>query len=63
MRGVILVIVQLVVSLFVVGAILPAVLFTVPATRGPRTGLLLTGVLLVGAFVGLRLVWRSPRRE
>jgi hypothetical protein len=61
MRGVLLVIVQLVISLLVVGAVMPAVLLGVSSTRGPRVGLVVTGTIAVVVFVMIRLAW--PRRR
>jgi hypothetical protein len=63
MRGVVLVVVQLVISLLVVGAVMPAVLYTVSAARGPRAGLAVTGTLMLAVFVLLRLAWSRPRRN
>ena len=63
MRGMLLVFVQLVVSLFVVGALLPALLFAVPAARSARTGLVLAAALVAGMFLILRIVWPASRRE
>jgi hypothetical protein len=60
MRVFIVMLVQIVISLLVAGLILPAILFSVPATReaGPVVLLLLVAVL----FALLRLAWpvRKP---
>ena len=63
MRGVLLVFVQLFVSLLMVGALLPAVLFAVPAARSARSGLVLAAVLLAGMFIILRTLWPASRRQ
>ncbi len=63
MRGVVLVIVQLIISLLVVGAVLPSVLHAVAGARGPRVGIALTGTIVVAVFLVLRLAWPRPRRN
>jgi hypothetical protein len=63
MRGVVLVVVQFVISLLVVGAVMPAVLYSVAAARSPRAGLAVTGTIVLAVFVLVRLAWPRPRRN
>ena len=63
MRNVILIVIQLIISLLVVGAILPAVLYGVAAARSPRIGVALTGTIVAAVFIVLRLVWPQTRRD
>jgi hypothetical protein len=63
MRGVILVIVQLVITLLVVGAVMPAVLYSVAGARSPGVGLTVTATVALVVFVALRVAWRRPRQS
>lgn len=59
--GVLRVIVQVVFSLAVVGAIMPLILFAVPAVRTPAPGLTVAGTLLVLVLVLVRVLWPTRR--
>ena len=59
--GVLRVIVQVVFSLVVVGAVMPLILFAVPAARTPGPGLMVAGTLLVLVFVLARMLWPTRR--
>jgi hypothetical protein len=62
MRGAVAIVVQLIVSLLIVGALMPALVATMPAVRSGRAGGL-TAIVGVGAMFGLlRLVWPKPKR-
>ena len=63
MRGLVLVIVQLIISLLVVGAVMPAVLFSVTATRIPQLGMAVTGTIVLSVFLVLRMAWPRSRRN
>lgn len=63
MRSAVLLVVQIVFAWLIVGALMPAILLTVPAVRGPRAGTAVTGVVLLGVFLILRLFWRRPRDQ
>jgi len=63
MRGPILVFVQLLMSYFLVGAMMPVVLLTMPVARDAKVGLVLTGGLVAAIFVTLRLVWSRTSRH
>ena len=63
MRGVVIVLVQIIISLLVVGAVMPAVLYRVAATRSPGVGLVVTATIGVVVFVTLRMAWRRPRQS
>ena len=56
MRFALVVVLQLVLSVLLLGALLPAVLYAVPAARGPKAGMATAAALLVLVFVVLRLV-------
>lgn len=61
MRTVVVVIVQLLISLFVTASVMPLVLVTTPAAQGDaRLGLVLMGGVLVVSFTLVALAW--PRR-
>ncbi|HXT71811.1 MAG TPA: hypothetical protein VN700_18790 [Vicinamibacterales bacterium] len=61
MRAVVVVIVQILVSLFVTASVMPLVLVTTPAAQtDPRLGLALMGGVLIVAFTLIALAW--PRR-
>ena len=63
MRGAVAVVLQLFASLMIVGALMPALLATVPAARSAHTGLAFA-IAGVGAVFGvLRLVWPRPKRQ
>lgn len=61
MRSAVFVLVQIVLAWLVVGALMPPILLTVPAVRGPRAGTAVAGIVLLGVFLLLRLIWRRPR--
>jgi hypothetical protein len=61
MRGAAVVVVQVVASLVIMGALMPGLMATVPAMRGARVGIVALGAGAVGVFVLLRLVW--PRSK
>ncbi len=62
MRTVIVVIVQILVSLFVTASVMPLVLVTTPAAQtNPRLGLMLMAGVLLVAFTLIALAW--PRRQ
>ena len=61
MRSAVAIVVQLVVSLLIVGALMPALLATVPAARSSRTGFTLTIAGVVAVFGLLRMVWPRPK--
>ena len=63
MRPITLVIVQLVISLAVVGVLLPGVIVNVPAARDPTVGLGVAAAIAIAAFVVLRIAWPRPRRH
>ena len=63
MRGILLVLVQLVISVLVVGAVLPALLFTFTAARGPKMGLAITATLMAAVFIVLRMAWPRSRQD
>lgn len=62
MRGAVAVVVQFIASFLIVGALMPALLATVPAARSSRTGFTLAIAGLVGVFGLLRMVWPRPKR-
>jgi hypothetical protein len=59
MRTLLVVLLQVVLAVVVAGALMPLLLFTVPATRsaGPAVLAAVVGLL----FVALRLLWPAPR--
>jgi hypothetical protein len=60
-RTVVVVIVQLVLSLFVTASVMPLVLITTPAAQAsPAVGMGLMGAIVVVAFTLIALVW--PKR-
>ena len=63
MRGVVIAIIQVVVSLVVVAAVMPLLVATVPGMRDSRTGLftVLAGVAV--AFGLLKVIWPRPKRR
>lgn len=63
MRGVVLVLIQAVLSLLAVALVLPAILYAWPAASEPRYGLSVAAGLLLALFIVFRLVWPRPRRE
>jgi hypothetical protein len=63
MRGVLLVAVQLIISLLVVGAVLPGVLYGVTAARSPRVGITLAATIVLAIFLVLRMAWSRPRQS
>lgn len=61
MRTVVIVIVQLVLSLFVTASVMPLVLITTPAAQtSPALGMGLMAAIVVVAFTLIALVW--PKR-
>lgn len=61
MRTVVIVIVQLLISLFVTASVMPLVLITTPAAQSDaRVGVVLVGAVLVVSFTLVALAW--PRR-
>ena len=61
MRAVVIVIVQLVISMFVTVSVMPLVLITTPAARAsPKFGLGLMAAMLLVIFTLVALAW--PRR-
>ena len=63
MRRVSLVIIQLVISLAVVGVLLPGVIANVTAAQDPRIGRGLAVAIAITAFLVLRIVWPRPRKD
>ena len=63
MRVAVVVVVQLVVSLLIVGALMPVLLATVPAARSSHVGVTVTIVGVIAIFGVLRLVWAHLRPE
>jgi hypothetical protein len=61
MGVVVTVLVQLIVSLLVVGAVMPALLAAVPAARSSHTGLTVAIVGALTVFGLLRLLWPHLR--
>ena len=63
MRGALRVVVQVIISVLVVGAMLPMVLTVVPAARSAAAGpaLVMAGIAVV--FLLLRRFWRRSRRN
>jgi len=61
-RGVVAVVVQVLGSVLIVGALMPALVATIPAVRNARAGALTAIVGVAVAFGLLRLVWPRPRR-
>lgn len=60
MGAFVVVVMQLVLAVLVAGAVLPAVLFAVPATRS--AGPVVPAIMVAVLFVMLRLVWpKRPR--
>lgn len=63
MRGAVLVVVQLVISVLLVAAVLPMVVTAVPAARSATVGPGLVIVGTVAVFILVRLIWRRVRRN
>jgi hypothetical protein len=63
MRSLAILVLQLVLSLLVVGAVMPAVLFSVAGARSPRAGVAVTGTIMLAVFLMLRLAWPRRRRS
>jgi hypothetical protein len=63
MRDPIAVILQAVVSLAIVGFVMPMVLAEVPPARDNRVGLLVAAVVLGTTFVVIRLLWPGKRSQ
>ena len=63
MRAALLVIVQILASLLIVGALMPVVLATMPLSRSPRAGLTLALGGVAAGFVVLRMVWPRPKGQ
>ena len=61
MRGPVAIVVQVVASLVIVAALMPALLATVPAARGAHAGMVAVAAGALVVFVLLRLVW--PRSK
>jgi len=59
MRAVGIVLIQVVIAVLVSGLVMPAVLFSVPATR--EAGPLVLVILVVLLFALLRLAWPPPK--
>ena len=59
MRGLGIVLVQVVIAVLVSGLVMPAVLFSVPQTR--QAGPLVLVILVVLLFTLLRLAWPPPK--
>jgi len=62
MRGLVAVVVQIVISLLIVGALMPALLAAAPSARAPRVGLTIVVVGVLCVFGLLRVVWPAPKR-
>ena len=62
MRHVATFVAQLLVALFVTGALLPLLLAGVPAVRDGRRGVFAMLGIALAAFLILRRVWPRPRR-
>ena len=63
MGVVVTVLVQLIASLLIVGAVMPALLAAVPAVRSPHAGLTVAMTAALAVFGLLRLVWPLLRRS
>jgi hypothetical protein len=63
MRAAVAIVVQFVVSLLIMGALMPALLATVPAARNSRTGFTLAIAGIVAVFGLLRMVWPRPKGQ
>jgi hypothetical protein len=63
MRGVVLVIVQLIISLLVVGAVMPALLYSVTSVRSPGVGMAVAATIVLAVFLVLRMAWPRSRRN
>jgi hypothetical protein len=62
MRAVVAILVQLIMTFLIVGAVMPLILLTV-SIRGRHTGPAIVVVLLLAVFAAIRAVWpRPPRR-
>jgi hypothetical protein len=61
MRNSVIAVVQVAISVLVVGLVMPVVLATVPATRDNRVGLGVSVLFIAMTFVIVRLAW--PRRR
>ena len=63
MRGLGLIVVQIVISFFLVGLIMPVVVMTMPLARERGAGPLLAIGLIALLFLALRVVWPKPARS
>ena len=63
MRGIVLVILQIVISVLVVGLLLPAVLVSIPSSRESNHGTALAIVLAAAVFLLLRFSWPGRKRN
>jgi hypothetical protein len=61
MRVFVIALIQVVIALLVSGLVMPAILFTVPATR--QAGPMVLVILVVLLFALLRLAWPPPRAK
>jgi hypothetical protein len=61
MRAFVIGLIQVVIALLVSGLVMPAILFSVPATR--QAGPMVLGILVVVLFALLRLAWPSPKAK
>ena len=61
MRDALTAVVQVAISVLIVGLVMPVVVVTIPASRESRVGLGLSILLTALAFVVIRLAW--PRRR
>lgn len=60
MKALLVIVVQIVISLFVVASVMPVLLVYVPWLRDGRAGIAVVAVAAVSLFVALRLAW--PQR-
>ena len=63
MRYIALLLIQIVLSFFVVGLLMPALLATMPQVRGSTIGPALAMAAAGVIFLVLRLVWPRPKSE
>ena len=61
MRHIALLLIQIVLSFFVVGLLMPALLATMPPVRGSTIGPALAMAVAGVIFLVLRLVWPRPK--
>ncbi len=62
-QGALLLLIQMLLSFFVVGLLLPALLAKLPSLRGPGVGPWLALGIAAAVFILLRLVWPRSKRD